>query len=95
MMKAFACLEYPMEEAVDTLTAQHLIKTVTATRLLGAECIISGISPAIAQMLVQLGVNLGDVPTKASLAGALAVAFKRRGLAVGPIRAARRTVETN
>jgi rsbT co-antagonist protein RsbR len=67
---------------VDTLTAQHLIKTVTATRLLGAECIISGISPAIAQMLVQLGVNLGDVPTKATLAAALGVALKRTGRSV-------------
>jgi rsbT co-antagonist protein RsbR len=71
---------------VDTLTAQHLLKTVSAARLMGAECIISGIRPQIAQTIVHLGVSLGDVPTKASLAGALAVAFKRRGLAVVPIR---------
>jgi rsbT co-antagonist protein RsbR len=64
---------------VDTLTAQHLIKTVAATRLLGAECIISGVRPAIAQTLVQLGINLGDVRTKAKLAGALALAFERTG----------------
>ena len=71
---------------VDTLTAQHLLKTVSAARLMGAECIISGIRPQIAQTIVHLGVSLGDVPTKASLAGALAVAFKRMGLAVGPAR---------
>ena len=71
---------------VDTLTAQHLLKTVSAARLMGAECIISGIRPQIAQTIVHLGVSLGDVPTKASLAGALAVAFKRRGLAVVPAR---------
>lgn len=71
---------------MDTLTAQHLLKTVTATRLMGADCIISGVRPQIAQTLVHLGVNLGDVTTKASLAGALAVAFKRMGLAVGPAR---------
>ena len=67
---------------VDTLTAQHLIKTVTATRLMGAECIISGIRPQIAQTIVQLGVDLGDVTTKSSLAAALATAFRRRCLKV-------------
>jgi rsbT co-antagonist protein RsbR len=77
---------------VDTLTAQHLLKTVSAARLMGAECIISGIRPQIAQTIVHLGVSLGDVPTKASLAGALGLAFKRMGLAVGPAR--RATVET-
>ena len=71
---------------MDTSTAQHLLKTVTATRLMGADCIISGIRPQIAQTIVHLGVNLGDVTTKASMAGALAVAFKRMGLAVGPAR---------
>lgn len=64
---------------VDTLTAQHLLKTVTATRLLGADCIISGLRPQIAQMLVQLGVSLGDIQTKATLAGALALALERTG----------------
>lgn len=67
---------------VDTLTAQHLLKAVYATRLMGAECIISGVRPQIAQTIVHLGVNLGDVITKATLAGALAIAFKRRGLTV-------------
>ena len=77
---------------VDTLTAQHLLKTVSATRLMGAECIISGIRPQIAQTIVHLGVSLGDVPTKATMAGALALAFKRMGLAVGP---ARRSIAEN
>ena len=77
---------------MDTVTAQHLLKTVTATRLMGADCIISGIRPQIAQTIVHLGVNLGDVTTKASMAGALAVAFKRMGLAVGPVR--RQSAET-
>lgn len=71
---------------VDTLTAQHLLKTVSATRLMGAECIISGIRPQIAQTIVHLGVSLGDVPTKATMAGALALAFKRMGLVVGTAR---------
>ncbi len=67
---------------VDTLTAQHLIKTVTATRLMGAECIISGIRPQIAQTIVHLGVNLGDVTTKATMGAALALALEKRHLAI-------------
>ena len=67
---------------VDTLTAQHLLKTVTAARLMGAECIISGIRPQIAQTIVHLGVDLGDVTTKASLADAFAIALERSGRAV-------------
>lgn len=67
---------------VDTLVAQHLIRTVTAARLMGAECIISGIRPQIAATIVHLGVDLGDVTTKASLADAFAVALKRVGRAV-------------
>jgi rsbT co-antagonist protein RsbR len=67
---------------VDTLVAQHLLKTVSAARLMGADCIISGIRPQIAQTIVHLGVALGDVITKATLAGALAVALARLGLAV-------------
>jgi rsbT co-antagonist protein RsbR len=74
---------------VDTLVAQHLLKTVTAARLMGADCIISGIRPQIAQTIVHLGVDLGDVITKATLADAFAVALQRRGLAVG--RAAARS----
>jgi rsbT co-antagonist protein RsbR len=64
---------------VDTMTAQHLLKTVTATRLMGAECIISGIRPQIAQTIVHLGVDLGGVTTKATLADAFRVALSRTG----------------
>ncbi len=67
---------------VDTLVAQHLLKTVAAARLMGADCIISGIRPAIAQTIVHLGVDLEDVTTKATLADAFATALKRLGLAV-------------
>jgi rsbT co-antagonist protein RsbR len=69
---------------VDTMTAQHLLKTVTATRLMGAECIISGIRPQIAQTIVHLGVDLGDITTKATLADAFRVALARTGRTVGP-----------
>ncbi len=64
---------------VDTLVAQHLMKTVAAARLMGADCIISGIRPQIAQTIVHLGVDLSAVTTKASLADAFAVALKRVG----------------
>ena len=67
---------------VDTLVAQHLLKTVAAARLMGAECIISGIRPQIAQTIVHLGVDLGNVQTKASLAGAFQLALKMKSLAV-------------
>jgi rsbT co-antagonist protein RsbR len=67
---------------VDTLVAQHLLKAVAAARLMGADCIISGIRPQIAQTIVHLGVDLGDVVTKATLADAFALALKRNGLAV-------------
>lgn len=67
---------------VDTLTAQHLLKTITAARLMGADCIISGIRPQIAQTIVYLGVDLQDVITKASLSDAFALALKRLGLTV-------------
>jgi rsbT co-antagonist protein RsbR len=67
---------------VDTLVAQHLLKAVAAARLMGADCIISGIRPQIAQTIVHLGVDLGDVVTKATLADAFALALKRQGLTV-------------
>ncbi len=67
---------------VDTLVAQHLIKTVTAARLMGADCIISGIRPQIAQTIVHLGVGLGDVTTKASLADAFMIALARAGMTI-------------
>jgi rsbT co-antagonist protein RsbR len=64
---------------VDTLVAQHLLKTITALRLMGADCIISGVRPQIAQTIVHLGVDLQGVTTKANLADALALALKRIG----------------
>ena len=67
---------------VDTLVAQHLLKTVAATRLMGADCIISGIRPQIAQTIVHLGVDLGPVVTKATLADAFVVALKRTGATI-------------
>jgi rsbT co-antagonist protein RsbR len=74
---------------VDTLVAQHLLKTITAARLMGAECIISGIRPQIAATIVHLGVDLSAVITKATLADAFQVALSRLGLAVqrAPARA--------
>jgi rsbT co-antagonist protein RsbR len=71
---------------VDTLVAQHLLKTVAAARLMGADCVISGIRPQIAQTVVHLGLDLATVVTKATLADAFAVALQRTGLAV--VRAA-------
>jgi len=62
---------------VDTLVAQHLMKTVAAARLMGADCIISGIRPQIAQTIVHLGVELQDVVTKATLADAFGIALRR------------------
>jgi rsbT co-antagonist protein RsbR len=67
---------------VDTEVAQHLLKTVSAARLLGAECIISGIRPQVAQTIVSLGIEFGDIATKASLADALALALRNAGLKV-------------
>ena len=67
---------------VDTLVAQHLLKTVAAARLMGADCIISGIRPQIAQTVVHLGLDLSTVVTKATLADAFAVALQRVGLSV-------------
>jgi rsbT co-antagonist protein RsbR len=69
---------------VDTLVAQHLLKTVAAARLMGADCIISGIRPQIAQTIIHLGVDLADVTTKATLADAFQLALRRTG---GPLPA--------
>jgi len=68
---------------VDTLVAQHLLKTVTAARLMGADCIISGVRPQIAQTIVHLGINLLDVTTKATLSDAFALALQRTGISLG------------
>jgi len=67
---------------VDTLVAQHLLKTVGAARLMGAECIVSGVRPQIAQTIVHLGVDLGNIATKATLADALVLALARIGATV-------------
>jgi rsbT co-antagonist protein RsbR len=77
-----AILDITGVPTVDTLVAQHLLKTVTAIRLMGAECIISGVRPQIAQTIVHLGVDLQGVTTKANLADALALAMKRIGVTV-------------
>ncbi len=79
---AIAIIDITGVPTVDTLVAQHLLKTVAAARLMGAECIISGIRPQIAQTIVHLGVDLGDVVTKATLAEALKIALRRVGLTV-------------
>jgi rsbT co-antagonist protein RsbR len=77
-----AILDISGVPAVDSLVAQHLIKTVAATRLMGAECIISGIRPEIAQTIVHLGIDLSNINTKSSLAHALRTAFAIRKLEV-------------
>jgi len=80
-----AILDITGVPTVDTLVAQHLIRTVTAARLMGAECIISGIRPQIAQTIVHLGIDLSGVTTKATLADAFTLALRRSGLAVTPV----------
>jgi rsbT co-antagonist protein RsbR len=82
---AFAIIDITGVPTVDTLTAQHLLKTVAAARLMGADCIISGIRPQIAQTMVHLGVEL-NVISKATLADAFALALKRLNLAVFKVR---------
>ena len=72
---------------VDTLTAQYLLKTVTAARLMGADCVISGIRPQIAQTIVHLGVDLADIVTKATLADALKYALRQVGLTIARVPA--------
>jgi rsbT co-antagonist protein RsbR len=86
---SIAILDITGVPTVDTLVAQHLLKTVAAARLMGADCIISGIRPQIAQTIVHLGVELNNVVTKATLADAFAVALKRVGLTVSKIGAPR------
>ncbi|MBD1383850.1 STAS domain-containing protein [Mucilaginibacter rigui] len=82
---SIAILDISGVPAVDSLVAQHLIKTVSATRLMGAECIISGIRPEIAQTVVHLGIDLSNIITKATLASALAYSFKIMRLEVKKI----------
>jgi rsbT co-antagonist protein RsbR len=84
---AIAIIDITGVPTVDTLVAQHLLKTVTAIRLMGADCIISGVRPQIAQTIVHLGVNLQGISTKATLADALAVALERTGRSITTIAA--------
>jgi len=77
-----AILDISGVPTVDSLVAQHLIKTVSATRLMGAECIISGIRAEIAQTIVHLGIDLSNISTKASLASALKLAYSMLGIEV-------------
>jgi rsbT co-antagonist protein RsbR len=79
---AIAIIDITGVPTVDTLVAQHLLKTVAAARLMGADCIISGIRPQTAQTIVHLGVDLSAVITKANLADAFAVALNRLGLRI-------------
>ena len=79
---AIAIIDITGVPTVDTLVAQHLLKTITAARLMGAECIISGVRPQIAQTIVHLGINLEDVITKAKLSDAFALALQRSGKTV-------------
>jgi rsbT co-antagonist protein RsbR len=79
-----AVLDITGVPTVDTEVAQHLLKTVSAARLLGAECTVSGIRPQVAQTIVSLGIEFGDIATKATLADALAHALRRAGLKIGP-----------
>jgi rsbT co-antagonist protein RsbR len=78
----FAIIDITGVPTVDTLVAQHLLKTITAARLMGAECILSGIRPQIAQTIVHLGINLEDVITKAKLSDAFKLALERSGRTV-------------
>ncbi len=78
----FAIIDITGVPVVDTLVAQHLLKTVAAARLMGAECLISGIRPQIAQTIIHLGVDLAGVVTKATLADAFAIALRRIGYTV-------------
>jgi rsbT co-antagonist protein RsbR len=83
---ALAIIDITGVPTVDTLVAQHLLKTVAAARLMGAECIISGIRPQIAATIVHLGVDLNSVATKATLADAFALALRRTGQAIQKVR---------
>ena len=85
----YAIIDITGVPAVDTQVAQHLLKTVVAARLMGADCIISGIRPQIAQTIVALGIEFGDIATKASLADALRHALRQTGVEFGADRAGR------
>lgn len=79
---AYAIIDITGVPAVDTQVAQHILKTVVAARLMGAECVISGIRPQIAQTVVALGIEFGDIVTKATLADALVHTLRASGVAI-------------
>lgn len=83
---SYAIIDITGVPAVDTQVAQHLLKTVSAARLMGAECVISGIRPQIAQTVVALGVEFGDITTKATLADALRLVLTRSGFDIKKAR---------
>jgi len=76
----YAILDITGVPAVDTQVAQHILKTVIAAQLMGAQCIISGIRPQIAQTIVSLGIEFGDIATKANLSDALQYVLRRKGV---------------
>lgn len=82
---AIAIIDITGVPTVDTLVAQHLLRTVAAARLMGADCIISGIRPQIAQTIIHLGVDLTDVSTKATLSDAFLLALRRTNLSIGKL----------
>ncbi|MFF7128838.1 MULTISPECIES: STAS domain-containing protein [unclassified Streptomyces] len=86
----YAILDITGVPTVDSLVAQHLMNTVAAARLMGAECIVSGIRPAIAQTIVYLGIDLSSIVTRSSLSDALAYALDRQGVEIS-----RRTAGVN
>jgi rsbT co-antagonist protein RsbR len=79
---AYAIIDITGVPAVDTQVAQHILKTVVAARLMGAECVISGIRPQIAQTVVALGIEFGDIVTKATLADALVHTLRASGVQI-------------
>ena len=89
----FAIIDITGVPTVDTLVAQHLLKTITAARLMGAECIISGVRPQIAQTIVHLGIDLSQVITKAKLSDAFALALQRSGRTVTRVTGAAGTAK--
>jgi rsbT co-antagonist protein RsbR len=81
-----AILDITGVKTMDTLVANHLIKTVTAARLMGARCILTGVSPAIAQTMVQLGIDLTQITTRAQMADGIRLALEMTGRAVVPAK---------